>query len=244
MARQPRFFAPGIPLHVTQRGNNRGNIFVRSGDYRFFSDCLLEASRTHGVAIHAYVLMTNHIHLLATPSDVAALPRVLQSVGRRYVQHFNRSYSRTGTLWDGRYRAAAVDSERYFLTCMRYIELNPVRAGIVDHPGRYRWSSYGAHAHGLTDGLVVMHDLYEQLGHLPEQRRLAYRQLFEMPLADADIEAIRKATNTNWALGDACFAKLIGALSGRRAAPTRTPPAVPATPSGSDSEAVSLPFGV
>jgi putative transposase len=233
MARQPRFFVPGVPLHVTQRGNNRGNIFVSSKDYRIFLDCLCEASHANGVLVHAYVLMTNHVHLLATPSDIGALPRVLQSVGRRYVQHFNRSYSRTGTLWEGRYRAAVVDSERYFLACMRYIELNPVRAGITSHPGDYRWSSYGAHANGTVDRLVAGHQLYEQLGRSPDQRGDAYRQLCEVPLANADLEAIRKATHANWALGDARFAGWIGTICGRRAIPNRTRSAAP---SGSDSQ--------
>jgi putative transposase len=222
MARQPRFFAPGVPLHVIQRGNNRGPIFASSRDYRFFLDCLIEASRAHEVSIHAYVLMTNHIHLLATPVDRGGLPRVMQSVGRRYVQHFNRVYGRTGTLWEGRYRAAAIDSDQYFLTCMRYIELNPVRAGMVHHAAQYRWSSYGAHARGATNKLVTDHYLYDGLGSRAEERREAYRQLCEVPLAYADLESIRRATNSSWALGDASFVRWIEWKCGRQSAPRRS----------------------
>jgi len=221
MARQPRFFVPGVPLHVIQRGNNRENIFCKSEDYRFFLDILLDACRIHGVSVHAYVLMTNHVHLLATPAGVDALPRVLQSVGRRYVWHFNRRYGRTGTLWEGRYRATVIDSERYFLTCMRYIEFNPVRAGLADHPAQYSWSSCPANAQGVVDKLVTPHQLYERLGRSGEDRQGAYRQLLQVRPDDADIKAIREATNKNWALGDDRFTRLIEVISGRQSAPTR-----------------------
>jgi len=216
MARQPRFFVAGEVLHVIQRGNNRGPIFASEEDYRLFLDCLVQASRLHGVLIHAYVLMTNHVHLLATPLRKESLPKVLQSVGRRYVQYFNCAYQRSGTLWEGRYRATVVDSERYLLTCMRYIELNPVRAGMVGHPGEYRWTSYHANAQGAPDVLIRPHELYERLGHSgPEQQR-AYRQLFRAQLSGVDVEAIRDATNKNWALGNEQFKQRIEALSGRR----------------------------
>ena len=216
MARQPRFFVPGGVLHVIQRGNNRELIFVTEQDYRFFVDCLGKAIRQHEVCIHAYVLMTNHLHLLATPQSVASIPKTLQSVGRRYVQYFNDAYQRSGTLWEGRYRATVVDSEQYLLTCMRYIELNPVRAGMVGHPGEYRWSSYHANAQGTRDLLVTSHELYDRLGQSSPERRRAYRGLFRDPLPDAVVEAIRDATNKNWALGSAKFKQRIEALSGRR----------------------------
>jgi putative transposase len=221
MARQPRFFVPGEVLHVVQRGNNREPIFVGEEDYRFFLDCLSQAIRQHGVVAHAYVLMTNHLHLLATPQQKASLPKALQSVGRRYVQYFNSAYRRSGTLWEGRYRATVVDSEQYLLTCMRYIELNPVRAGMVRQPGEYRWTSYHANAQGAPDLLVSRHELYDRLGQNEPERQSAYRQLFRAQLAGAEIEAIREATNKNWALGNDRFKQRIEALSGRRSDRTR-----------------------
>ena len=137
MARLPRFFVPDTPQHVIQRGNDRQPIFRTSADLAFFKDCLAFAMRRHGVAIHAYVFMTNHVHLLVTPEAATSLPRAMQSVGRVYVQYFNSTQDRSGTLWEGRYKATIVDSDRYLLACMRYIELNPVRAGMVEHPERY-----------------------------------------------------------------------------------------------------------
>ena len=128
MARLPRFFAKGFPLHIIQRGNDRDPIFVSEPDYLFYLDCLERAAAENGLSIHAYVLMTDHVHLLATPSDETSAPRTMQSVGRRYVQYFNYTHQRSGTLWEGRYRSTVVDAEAYLLTCMRYIELNPVRA--------------------------------------------------------------------------------------------------------------------
>ncbi len=232
MARQPRFFAPEVPLHVIQRGNNRSILFAASRDYRFFLDCLGEASRERGLAIHAYVLMTNHVHLLATPRDRDSLPKVMQSVGRRYVQRFNQAHQRTGTLWEGRYKACAIDSERYFFTCMRYVELNPVRAGIVQDPGGYRWSSYQSNAAGATDLLVAPHSIYLQLDRSPAERQGAYARLFGSEISRSDIDAIREATNKNWALGGKSFLAWLKAMSGRRATPARRGRQ---TPAGSDS---------
>jgi REP element-mobilizing transposase RayT len=151
MARLPRFFVPDTPQHVIQRGNDRQPIFRTTADLAFFKDCLAFAARRHGVSIHAYVLMTNHVHLLATPEVATSLPRAMQSLGRVYVQYFNSMQGRSGTLWEGRYKAAIVDSDRYLLACMRYIELNPVRAGLVEHPERYPWSSHRANAFGVSD---------------------------------------------------------------------------------------------
>lgn len=216
MARQPRFFVPGGVLHVIQRGNNREPIFAGDHDYRYFLYCLGRAIRQHGVSVHAYVLMTNHLHLLATPRNVASLPKALQSVGRRYVQYFNTAYHRSGTLWEGRYRATLVDSEQYLLTCMRYIELNPVRAGLATHPGEYRWSSYHANALGTQDGLVSSHELYDRLGKSKPDRQQAYRELLRASLPQTEVDAIRDATNKNWALGNDEFKQRIEALSGRR----------------------------
>jgi putative transposase len=216
MARQPRFFIPGEVLHIIQRGNNREAVFARNADYTIFLDYLAQAIRQHGVLIHAYVLMTNHVHLLATPIYKSSLPKVLQSVGRRYVQYFNGVHQRSGTLWEGRYRATVVDSEQYLLTCMRYVELNPVRAGLVRHPGDYRWTSYHANARGAPDVLITSHELYDRMGLSDPERQGAYRQLFGAVIAENEVEAIREATNKNWALGSEVFKKRIETLSGRR----------------------------
>ena len=219
MARLPRFFLPGQPLHVIQRGNNRDPIFAADDDYRFYLHCLMEAADAQCLTVHAYVLMTNHVHLLVTPESESSLSKTMQSIGRRYVQYFNHAYGRTGTLWEGRYKSTLIDSERYLLTCMRYIELNPVRAAMVEHPGDYPWSSYLANAQGAPDVLIAPHSLYRRLGRADEERQSAYRQLFRAQIPKADVDAIRDATNKAWALGDSRFVSKIAALSGRRAVP-------------------------
>lgn len=142
MARLPRYVIPGQPQHVMLRGNNRSEIFVTEADYQFFLEKLRLAITKHSCDVHAYVLMTNHLHLLITPNEEQGVSKAMQMLGRYYVQYFNYCYRRTGTLWEGRYKATLIDSEAYLLTCMRYIELNPVRAGMVDHPSQYPWSSY------------------------------------------------------------------------------------------------------
>jgi putative transposase len=181
--------------------------------------------------VHAYVLMTNHVHLLATPREAGSLPRVMQSLGRRYVRHVNTLYRRTGTLWEGRYRAAPIDSESYFLACCRYIELNPVRARMVRRPREYRWSSYRSHAHGAADALVAGHDLYDRLGRTPAERQIGYRALFRDALDAGFIDELRAATNGGWALGDARFKREIANALGRRVAPLpRGRPPKPKTP--------------
>ncbi len=217
MARLPRYFVEGQPQHLIQRGNNREPIFASDEDRSFYLECLQDAAERHGCALHAHVLMTNHIHLLVTPETEHSLPKTLQSVGRRYVQYFNYAYGRTGTLWEGRYKATLIDSERYLLTCMRYIELNPVRAGMVTHPGDYPWSSYQYNARGDENSLVTQHSLYRRLGRTVDARQSAYRQLFRSQLAKADVDAIREATNKAWVLGNDRFREKIEALSGRRA---------------------------
>lgn len=224
MARQPRFFVPEGALHVVQRGNNREPIFAADADFRFFVTSLSEASERHGLAIHAYVLMTNHVHLVVTPSHEDSLPKTLQSVGRRYVQFFNRLYRRTGTLWEGRYRATLIDSDEYLLTCMRYVELNPVRAGMVDRPSTYEWSSHRANAYARLDPLVTFHSLYRALAESDEARALAYRTLFEIALPSTQVDLIRETTNKNWALGNDRFRQQIETLAGRRTAPVRRGP--------------------
>jgi putative transposase len=205
MARLPRYFVPHIPQHVIQRGNNRQAIFATPADLAFFTECLLFAGRRHGVAIHAYVFMTNHVHLLATPETATSLPLAMQSLGRVYVRYFNSTRERTGPLWDGRYRATVVETDRYLLACMRYIEQNPVRAGMVERPERYAWSSHRANGFGIRDPLVTPHPSYRALAVSPVARRANYLALFDQPVADEETRAIRDATQNAWALGDAAF---------------------------------------
>ncbi len=216
MARLPRYVLPGQPQHVIQRGNNRGVTFFAEEDYSFYRECLKEACDKHGCAVHAYVLMTNHVHLLLTPDNPSSIAKVMQSVGRRYVQYVNYTYRRTGTLWEGRYKATLIDSEQYLLTCSRYIELNPVRAGIVAHPDNYPWSSYRAHAHGQPDTLIRDHLLYLALGDTDSTRQEAYRALFKVQLDSATVNLIRESTNKAWALGSDRFREEIEAALQRR----------------------------
>jgi putative transposase len=219
MARRARYFLADQPLHVIQRGNNRQPVFFAEADYARYRDWLAVAAAEYGCAIHGYVLMTNHVHLLATPHTPESLPRTMQALGRRFVRYVNTIHGRTGTLWEGRYRAAPIDSEAHFLACCRYIELNPVRARMVRHPRDYRWSSYCAHAHGTSDTLVSDHDIYCRLGTNQTARQAAYRALFRAAL-DADfLDALRAATNGGWALGDARFHRQVADALGRRVRP-------------------------
>jgi putative transposase len=209
----------GQPLHVIQRGNNKGDIFFTHQDAVNFLKWLGEAADKHGLAVHAYVLMPNHIHLLASPAQPESLPRTMQTLGRRYVGHINALRARTGTVWEGRYRAAVVDTDAYFFRCSRYIEMNPVRAGLAKDPGAYPWSSYGANAQGASDPLIKAHDLYMRLNSSATARAADYRAMFSDELDQRTLKAIRDATNGNWALGDAAFKERIAKLSGKRAEP-------------------------
>ena len=216
MPRKPRFDLPDVPVHVVQRGNNRQPVFFSDADRRAYLEWLGEAAERYGCAIHAYVLMTNHIHLLATPPTVGATSRMMQYVGRYYVPYINRAHGRSGTLWDGRYKASLVDSDRYLLVCQRYIELNPVRAGLAKAPADYRWSSYAANAQGVFDALVRPHPTYNMLGATPAARRSAYRALFEDALDPAGVEDMRRAVQTGTPLGGAAFRARIETALGHR----------------------------
>ncbi len=216
MPRLPRYAAPGLPQHVIQRGNNRSACFAVDADYRFFRDCLWTASEQHGCRIHAYVFMTNHVHLLMTPTSDTAIGKVMQSVGRRYVQRFNTTYGRTGTLWEGRYKATVIETESYLFACYQYIELNPVRAGLVANPRDYPWSSHRANAFGRHDRLVSPHDSYLALGRDEIERRAAYRGMFDIALDDSTVSEIRDATHKGWALGSKKFRREVAALVKRR----------------------------
>ena len=216
MARKPRFDIPGIPQHVIQRGNNRGACFFCSQDCRYYLDALRAASEKAGCAIHAYVLMTNHVHLLVTPGESGGIPVMMQSLGRRYVRYINDVYRRTGTLWEGRYKACLVEHEHYLLSCYRYIELNPVRAGMVGMPGGYRWTSYRHNAQGFSDALVTEHDIYRALGAGPGERCRVYRALFEYHLDFREIAAIRRSINEELVFGSEKFRETIEKMSRRR----------------------------
>lgn len=219
MARLPRYFVKGQAQHIIQRGNNREPIFAGDDDYSFYLECLQDAAKRHALFIHAYVLMSNHVHLLASPETEQSIPKTLQSIGRRYVQYFNYQYKRTGTLWEGRYKATVIDSDRYLLTCMRYIELNPIRAGMVEHPSDYPWSSYTANADGQENSIITQHMLYQQLDANVGKRQAGYRQLFKTAIGRADLESLREATNKGWVLGNDHFREKIERLSERRTAP-------------------------
>lgn len=212
MARLPRLVIPGYPLHVIQRGNNRQAIFYAEGDYLKYLETLRLSAEETGCRIHAYVLMTNHVHLLVSPAGKESLSKMMQSLGRQYVGYINRLYQRSGTLWEGRFKSALVDSERYLLTCSRYIELNPVRAGMVNGPGEYQWSSYRANGLGRKDPTITPHPLYERLGKENAMRQKAYRDLFR-PSIDADsLQLIRENTQQTTIIGDSRFQEEIQAM--------------------------------
>ena len=219
MPRRARLAIPGIPWHIIQRGNNRSACFYAEEDYRRYLDTLNEMAEQHACDVHAYVLMSNHVHLLLTPhrQDSAAL--LMKHLGQRYVQYVNRSYGRSGTLWEGRYRSCLVQSENYVLTCYRYIELNPVRAAVVGHPGDHRWSSFRANGEGRADPLLTPHCEYLSLGGNEGERREAYRALFRARPDPEGVAEIRLATNGNFALGSDRFKVEVGRMLKRRVSP-------------------------
>lgn len=217
MPRQPRVYLPGCAQHIIQRGNNRDACFNEDGDYRAYLSQLKDAAENHNVAVHAYVLMSNHVHLLATPEDDRGIGRTMQSLGRRYVQCFNKRYQRSGTLWEGRYKSTLVDAETYLLTVYRYIELNPVRAAMVEHPAEYPWSSYAYNAVGLQDEVVTPHESYQLLGASREQQQKVYRSLFNQTISNATLCEIRSATNKASLLGSDGFKRDFERRTERRA---------------------------
>lgn len=229
MARLPRLTVPGYPHHVIQRGNNRQAIFASDADRRYLLSLLAEYAARFQVAIHAYVLMSNHIHLLATPETVDGLPQMMQAVGRRYVRHFNQAQGRSGTLWEGRYRSTLIETERYLLACMAYIDLNPVRAGLVAGPADYAWSSHAHHIGQRLDALITPHALVWALGNTPFAREAAYAELVAAGLTAADQQALTEATLKGWALGSADFLDDLKRRTERRAARGKAgrPPAAP-----------------
>ena len=219
MPRKPRFVLPGEPQHVIIRGVNREPIFYEEQDYRYYLDRLKEAILKHKCALHAYVLMTNHVHLLLTPSNKTGVGKTMQTLGRYYVQYFNHTYGRTGTLWEGRYKATLVDTEAYLLTCYRYIELNPVRAQMVEHPADYPWSSYRHNALGQMNPILAPQDKYLELGDDAATRQAGYRALFNTHIPERDLAAIRDATHKEWVLGSDYFKEQISGRLERQVTP-------------------------
>ena len=216
MARLPRFVLAGHPQHVIIRGNNRDPIFYSDEDYHFYLDKLQDACVKHQCDIHAYVLMTNHVHLLITPHTVDGISKTMQMLGRYYVQYFNFTHQRTGTLWEGRYKASLVDSEAFALTCYRYIELNPVRAAMVQHPAEYAWSSYRCNALGQPNSLITPHYLYDALGGDAEQRQTNYQALFNAYIDSKTLDKVRESANKAWVLGSDYFKQKIANQLNRR----------------------------
>jgi len=207
MPRKPRFFVPGVPVHIVQRGNNRQAIFFEEADYEVYLSFLLEALDLHGCEVHAYVLMTNHTHILATPRAKVSPSRMMQYV----VPYVNQKYGRSGTLWEGRFKAAMVETSSYLLACYRYIELNPVRAHMVRHPADYRWSSYRCNGLQARDGLITQHAEYRNLGLTDKERAERYQKLFELTPPDVELDALRLHTQSGTPLGSEKFREQIEA---------------------------------
>ena len=210
MSRKLRNCPPEVPVHVIQRGNNRQKCFTSDADIAMYAHWLAEGGKKYEVAIHGWVFMTNHIHLLLTPSDDKAISKLMQNLGRLYVSHFNYSYARTGTLFDGRFKSSLVQAQNYLLTCLRYIELNPVRAGMVTDPGDYRWSSYSAHGFGKRVAMWTPHPFYKLLGDDALSRQERYRELIRENLRVDEISKIRHCVNSGQVLGSEKFRKQVG----------------------------------
>lgn len=219
MPRQPRYFIPNLPQHVVARGVDKQAVFFDEQDYTLYRQALRVAAENCGCQVHAYVLMTNHVHLLVTPEEKRSLPLMMQAMGRTYVQRINARYQRTGTLWEGRYRASLVQTDRYLLACQRYIELNPVRSGMVAGPGEYPYSSYGHYALGQEDPLLTSHVNYLELDADSTARQQAYRELFSDTLSEELLTRLRESTNACTVIGNDQFKEQIATILGR-AVPT------------------------
>jgi putative transposase len=219
MARLPRLTLTDYPHHVILRGNNRQVIFSGESDMRRMLSLLEEHSMVQGVDVHAYVLMGNHLHLLVTPRRDGALSLMMQAVGRSYVRAFNQAHGRTGTLWEGRYRSSVIQTERYLLTCMAYIDLNPVRAGMVEAPENYPWSSHAHYIGRLHQRLLTPPALYWELGNTPFAREAAYGELVRAGIAEHQQRALTAATLSGWALGDPGFLAVLESQTPRRIQP-------------------------
>jgi putative transposase len=216
MARLPRLVVPGYPHHIIHRGHNRQTLFESEDDYRFFLELLATNAQKFALAVHAYVLMPNHIHLLATPQDETAIAKVMQSVGLNYTMRFNWRRERTGSVWEGRYKMTVVDTDRYCLTCQAYIELNPVRAGMVARPEDALWSSYRNHAGLHAETWLTPHPTYWALGNTPFAREAAYRAMVEAGIPESDVTQLTESALKGWPTGNAHF---MGKLKDQSARP-------------------------
>jgi putative transposase len=221
MPRLPRFNVADVAQHVVQRGNNRCACFFGSNDYAAYLEWLGESAACHRVAVHAYALMPNHVHLLVTPAVPGAVSAMMQMLGRRYVRYVNRTHVRSGTLWEGRFKACVVDTERYVLTAYRYIDLNPVRAGIVSDPSGYRWTSYAGNAGLRGDGLLSAHECYRALGTAAPQRTARYRALCSQTLDPQEVSELRAMSRRELAFGSDRFKDDIAVAAARRTRPVR-----------------------
>ena len=221
MPRPTRLDVPGVPQHVIQRGNDRQPCFFADADYLRYRSDLREAAMREGCAVHAYVLMTNHVHLLVTPMTEGAIGRVMQSLGRRYVRYINDRYRRTGTLWEGRYKACLVENGAHLMRCHRYIELNPLRAAMVIDPGDYPWSSHRSNAYGEYDPLVSQHAGYLSLSSNPTERQRVYRALVMETVGPDEVDVIRRHVQCQHAYGSNRFRAAIEAQLGRSAGPRK-----------------------
>jgi len=218
MARLPRLTLPGFAHHVIQRGNNRQPIFASTAHYQTLLDLLDENAKKFGVAIHAYVLMNNHFHLLVTPQTADGLPQMMQAVGRRYVRYFNDIQLRSGTLWEGRYKSTLIQAERYLLACMAYIDLNPVRAGLVTQARDYPWSSHGHYIGQRIDKLITAPALVWELGNTPFAREAVYAQLVQSGISAVQQTALTDSALSGWALGEPDFVADLQKRTERRVA--------------------------
>ncbi len=221
MPGRARLSIAGIPWHIIQRGNNRSACFYADEDYHRYLDTLNEQAERYGCRVHAYVLMTNHVHLLITPEHIDSAALMMKNLGQRYVQYINRRYKRSGTLWEGRFRSCLAQSTGYVLACYRYIELNPVRANMVRHPGDYPWCSYRVNAEGRESELITPHEEYLALATCNQSRQSAYRDLFNEHLDVEFVEDIRASTNGNFALGGERFKRELSILLQRRVVPAK-----------------------
>ncbi|MEA3469416.1 MAG: transposase [Thermodesulfobacteriota bacterium] len=216
MPRLPRISPAGIPVHIIQRGNNRQSCFVSDEDHWAYTGWLKEYSTRYSVDIHAWVMMNSHVHLLCSPKSDNSVSQMMQAIGRRYVQYFNREYRRSGTLWEGRFKSCLVQDTTYLLELYRYIEMNPVRAKMVNDPGEYRWSSYQVNGLGKVSDLCTPHQEYLSLGKDSLERQSCYRELFVHQVEGQLLKEIRENTNKGMAIGSDRFKREIEALTGRR----------------------------
>jgi putative transposase len=219
MPRNSRIVFPGVPLHIIQRGNNRQVCFSGDTDRQVYLALLGAHAQDSGCDLHAYVLMSNHVHLLLTPHRAESAARLMKALGERYVQYYNRRHGRTGSLWEGRFRSCLVQDERYLLVCQRYIELNPVRADMAKLPGEYLWSSYAANALGVRNSLLRPHATYGALGHSDVERQQNYRALFMDVLGPTVLKHLRSAVNGNFSFGDKQFEQRMRCAAGRSVTP-------------------------